>query len=474
MKTDCSFLERALMLFLGVLVFAFMIPDAAAAPTYQVPPSFAPLAEMVKDPVVNISTTQVIKGHPLQPFLGPDSRLREFFGDEFFKRFFGDSPSGNIKTQALGSGFIISPDGLILTNNHVVEKSTEIVAKLQNGEEYKANVIGRDPATDIALIKVVPRPGFPQPARMGDSESARVGDWLMAVGNPFGLGNTVTVGILSAKGRIIGAGPYDDFLQTDAAINLGNSGGPLFNTNAEVVGINTAIVAQGQNIGFAIPINIAKELLPQLKMGRVIRGWLGVMIQDLTPELSKSLGLKDAKGALVTRVMENSPAQKAGLARGDVIISFAGQPVDKAHALSRLVAATQPNAAVRLQFIRDGKLKEVTATIGATPETVEEERPSRTESSWGFTVQELTPELAQELGLEVNEGVIISNVEPGSPASQAGLQNGDLLSEINRKPVRNINDYARIMEQISLSQDLLLLVTRGKGTLYVVLTAPSP
>ncbi|MFH1146107.1 MAG: Do family serine endopeptidase [Pseudomonadota bacterium] len=472
MKIGCLSLGKAVVLFQGILIFAFIVPNAAAAPTYQIPPSFAPLVEMVKDPVVNISTTQVIKGHPLQPFIGPDSRLREFFGDDFFKRFFGDFPSGNIKTQALGSGFIISSDGLILTNNHVVEKATEIVAKLRNGEEYEAKIVGRDPPTDIALIKVDPRPGFPQAVRLGDSESARVGDWLMAVGNPFGLGNTVTVGILSAKGRIIGAGPYDDFLQTDAAINLGNSGGPLFNTSAEVIGISTAIVAQGQNIGFAIPINIAKELLGQLKRGRVIRGWLGVMIQDLTPELAKTLGLKEAKGALVTRVMENSPAQESGLTRGDVIVRFGGQRVDNAHTLSRLVAATQPKAAAGLQFIRDGKLKEIAATIGATPEKVEEELPTRTESSWGFTVQQLTPGLAQELGLEVSEGVIISNVESGSPAAQAGLQTGDLISEINRKPVRNIADCTRVMQQAGLSEDLLLLVTRSKGTLYVVVEAP--
>jgi serine protease Do len=308
----------------------------------QPPTSFANLAQSVKDSVVNISTTQVMSGGAANPFQGPDSPLRDFFGDDFFKHFFGDVPQGRMKTHALGSGFVLDKQGLILTNNHVVEKASEIKVKLENGKEYTAKVLGRDPKTDLALIKVKPDANFPAPLVLGDSDATRVGDWVMAVGNPFGLGETVTVGIISAKGRIIGAGPYDDFLQTDAAINPGNSGGPLFNMKGDVIGINTAIIAQGQGIGFAIPISMAKELLPQLEAGKIVRGWLGVMIQDVTPDLAKSFNLKETNGVLVSDVTQGSPATDAGFKQGDVIIRFDGKPVANAHALSRLVAATAP------------------------------------------------------------------------------------------------------------------------------------
>ncbi|MBW1669168.1 MAG: trypsin-like peptidase domain-containing protein, partial [Deltaproteobacteria bacterium] len=276
-----------LVILIGIVTAFFVAQSVQAAlpgQGYKTPASFADLADKVKRSVVNISTTQVIKGSPLQPFFGPNTPFKFFFGDEFFKHFFGNIPQGEMKTHALGSGFVISRDGFILTNNHVIEKATEIKVRLDSGKEYKAKIVGKDPKTDLALLRVIPDTSFPKPVQMGDSDLIRVGDWVMAVGNPFGLGQTVTTGIISAKGRIIGAGPYDDFLQTDAAINPGNSGGPLFNMKGEVIGINTAIIAQGQNIGFAIPINIAKELLPQLKTGKVIRGWLGVMIQDITPE----------------------------------------------------------------------------------------------------------------------------------------------------------------------------------------------
>ncbi len=288
---------------------------AAAGSGQQGPPSFADLAERVNHAVVNISTTQVLKENPMKPFMGPNSPFRDFFGDEFFKRFFGDGSQGQgaMKTHALGSGFVIDYDGLILTNNHVVEKADEIKIKTDTGKDYDAKVVARDPKTDIALIKVSAGSDFPKPAQLGDSGSIRVGDWVMASGNPFGLGHTITAGIISAKGRVIGAGPYDDFLQTDAAINPGNSGGPLFNMNGEVVGVNTAIVAQGQGIGFAIPINLVKEILPQLKSGKVTRGWLGVMIQDITPELAESFGIKQTTGVLVGDVVPDGPADKAGI-----------------------------------------------------------------------------------------------------------------------------------------------------------------
>jgi serine protease Do len=468
-------------LFFFCALFAFLTAHGAQGASVGVgdktPPSFAPLAEQVKHAVVNISTTQVIKGGSIHPFMGPNSPFREFFGDDFFKRFFGEMPQGEMKTHALGSGFVIDDkEGLILTNNHVVEKATEIKIKVESGEEYDAKVVGRDPKTDLALIKVKPDGDFPKPAVLGDSDALRVGDWLMAVGNPFGLGHSVTVGILSAKGRIIGAGPYDDFLQTDAAINPGNSGGPVFNMNGEAVGINTAIVAQGQGIGFAIPINVAKELLPQLKSGKIVRGWLGVMIQDITPELAKSFGLKETKGVLISQVVDGSPAEKAGLERGDVIVEYSGKEVENAHTLSRLVAATAPNTQADIKIIREGKAKTISVTIGTMPEETAEGKPApeTEESVWGLTVQDLTPELAQRFGLgEEEKGVIITEVKPGSPAADVGLRPGDLIKEVNRNKVENLKGYREAVKKAKKEQGLLLLVKREGGTFYVVLELSS-
>jgi len=457
---------------LGILaLFLTPLPAQAAFPGlgYKTPASFADLADSVKHSVVNISTTQVIKGAPLRPFGGPNSPFGRFFGDDFFKHFFGNIPQGEMKTHALGSGFVISKDGFILTNNHVVKKATEIKVKLDNGREYDAKIIGRDPKTDLALIKVKPDKNFPEPVKLGNSDAIRVGDWVMAVGNPFGLGQTVTTGIISAKGRIIGAGPYDDFLQTDAAINPGNSGGPLFNMKGEVVGINTAIIAQGQNIGFAIPINMAKELLPQLKAGKIIRGWLGVMIQDITPELAKSFGLSTTEGVLVSDVSKGSPAEKAGLKRGDVITRFDGKEVKDSHMLSRVVATTRPKTNVTIDIIRDGKEKSLQVQIGTMPQSQEGLSPENA-GAWGLTVQEITPDLARHLGLNLDEkGVVISGVKPGSPAADAGLRPGDIIKEVDRKEIKDLADYNKAIRKSTKSGGVLLLIKRGEGTLFVVL-----
>ena len=467
------------MLLIGVVTF-FLIGQGAQAALpklgKQAPASFADLADAVKHSVVNISTTQVVKGSPLQPFSGPNAPFGNFFGDDFFKHFFGDMPKGGMKTHALGSGFVISEDGLILTNNHVVEKATEIKVKLESGregKEYDAKVIGRDPKTDLALIQINPDADFPKSVHLGDSDAIRVGDWVMAVGNPFGLGQTVTTGIISAKGRIIGAGPYDDFLQTDAAINPGNSGGPLFNMNGEVIGINTAIIAQGQNIGFTIPINLAKELLPQLKAGKIIRGWLGVMIQDVTSDLAKSFGLKEAKGVLISDITKNSPAEKAGLKRGDVVARFSGKEVENAHMLSRVVAATPPNTDITFGIIRDGKEKTIEVTIGTMPQKMETQLPE-TETAWGLTVHDITPEVAQQLGLNPDEqGVVISGVDPGSPAGEAELRTGDVVKEVNRQEIHNLNDYNQALEKAKQDKSLLLVIKRGGSTHFVVLKSVS-
>jgi serine protease Do len=467
---------KTLLLGVALLNFIAFMPMGQAAyaaqnnSTSATPASFADLAEKVEKAVVNISTTQVVEGNPLTPFMGPGSPFGHFFGLNP-KEFFGNQPQGKMKTHALGSGFIISEDGLILTNNHVVEKATEIKIKLLSGKEYDAKLVGRDSKTDLALIKVTPDSDFPKPAVLGDSDAMRVGDWVMAVGNPFGLGNTVTTGIISAKSRILGEGPYDDFLQTDAAINPGNSGGPLFNMQGQVIGINTAIIAQGQGIGFAIPINMAKELLPQLKKGKVVRGWLGLMIQDITPELAKSFGLKSAKGVLVSEVVKDSPAEKAGLLRGDVILRFAGKEIENARKLSQLAAETAPDTQVKIDILRNGEEKTITVKVGTMPEEEQKAATPEEKSEWGMHVQELTPQLAQQLGLEPGTtGVVITDIKDGSPAADAGLRPGDLITEVNRTAIRNLNDYQQALQKVKKGDQLLLLIKRAAWSFYTVLT----
>jgi serine protease Do len=313
--------------------------------------SFADLAEKLKPAVVNISTTKTVKSGGFRSPFGQGSPFdRNFGGEDFFERFFGDIPQRQFKQKSLGSGFIISHDGYIFTNNHVVEQADKILVKLSDGKEYEAKVIGKDAKTDIALIKIKPSDNLPI-VETGDSDKLRVGDWVIAIGNPFGLEQTVTAGIVSAKGRVIGAGPYDNFIQTDASINPGNSGGPLINLNGEVVGINTAIVASGQGIGFAIPINMARDVIPQLeKSGHVTRGWLGVGIQEVTPALAKSFGLKEEKGALVSQVSKGGPADKAGIEQGDVILEFDGKTIAEMKDLPRIVASTPVGRTVAVKF----------------------------------------------------------------------------------------------------------------------------
>ena len=459
---------------MSVIALILTVEYGHAAQAYSnpaTPASFADLADKVKGSVVNISTTQVVEGNPLMPFLGPGSPFGGFFGPNLPKEFFGNNPHAKMKTHALGSGFIISREGLILTNNHVVEKATEIKIKLQTGKEYDAKLVGRDPKTDLALIQVSPDTDFAQPVILGDSDALRVGDWVMAVGNPFGLGHTVTTGIISAKSRILGAGPYDDFLQTDAAINPGNSGGPLFNMQGQVIGINTAIIAQGQGIGFAIPINMAKELLPQLKTGKIVRGWLGVMIQDITPELAKSFGLMHSNGVLVSDVVKDSPADKAGLLRGDVILRFDGKEIENAHKLSQLVAETAPNTLIKIGLLRNGKEKTLSLKIGTMPEEAQKSISPQKENDWGMMVQELTPQLAQQLDLKPGTtGLVISDISEGSPAAEAGLRPGDLITEVNRTAIKNLSDYQQALQQVKTGENLLLLVKRTGGSFYTVLT----
>jgi serine protease Do len=432
------------------------------------PPSFADLAEALGPAVVNIKVTKIQKTG------GPDlGQLPEGpFGD-MFKRFFGDTPQSpqKFRTQGAGSGVIINSDGTVLTNNHVVDGASEIVVTLSDKQEYKARVVGRDPKTDLAVIKIDAKGPF-KAAALGDSEAARVGEWVLAIGNPFGLSNTVTSGIVSAKGRVIGAGPYDDFIQTDAPINPGNSGGPLFNMKGEVIGINTAIIPNGQGIGFAIPVNTAKTLLPDLvSKGKVTRGYMGVNIQDISENLAASLQLKTTKGALVSEVVQGSPAEKAGVKQGDVITSFNNRAIKDSHELSSAVAGTAVDKDVPLNVMRDGKETALRIRIGRldSPELSSPGAEETSHGKWGLQLQDLTPDVARQLNAKAQQGVVVAGVQPGSPAEEASIQKGDIILEVNRQPVKGLSDMKEKIEKSATRDSLLLLVQRGGNTLYFAL-----
>ncbi|MFH1624255.1 MAG: DegQ family serine endoprotease [Pseudomonadota bacterium] len=431
-------------------------------------PSFVELVKELKPAVVNISTTKVIRGgrQGFMPFESPFGGKSPF--RDFFDKFFEDMIPKNFKQTSLGSGFIIDKDGYILTNNHVIEGADEIKVKLSDGKEFTAEIKGKDPKTDLGLIKIKSSKNLPV-VKLGNSDKLQVGEWVMAIGNPFGLDHTVTAGIVSAKGRIIGAGPYDNFIQTDASINPGNSGGPLFNLEGEVVGINTAIIASGQGIGFAIPINMAKDLLPQLKeKGKVTRGWLGVVVQKITPDLAKSFGLKEAKGALVADVVEGGPAEKAGIKQGDVILEVDGNEIDEMNKLPRLVAAFAVGQKAKVKIVRNKEEKTLTVTIGEFPEKEIVASRQQVEEELGMTVQDLTPEIAKQFGYVNEKGVLITNVSPGSAADEAGIQRGDLIIEVNHQPIENLENYRAILGKVK-EDSVLLYVRRAKSAYYAVL-----
>ena len=353
----------------------------------------------------------------------------------------------------------------------MVENATKIVVKLSDDQEYEAKVIGRDAKTDIAVIKINAKSSLPA-ANFGDSDNLEVGEWVVAIGNPFGLDSTVTSGIVSAKGRHIGQGPYDNFIQTDASINPGNSGGPLINLRGEIVGINTAIFSRtggNMGIGFAIPINLVKELLPQLRgKGKVTRGFLGVLIQKVTPEIADSLGLEKAQGALVANVSKDGPADKAGIKVGDVIIEFDGKEVKDSGDLPIIVARTAVDKKVRMKVVREKKEVVLSVAVGELKdEEVVASAPEKGEL--GLTVQRLTPQMAESLGLEKSEGVVVSAVEPGSAADEAGIRRGDVLMEIDRRPIRNLDEYRKSVAAIKKGKGVLFLVRRGESTLFLAL-----
>ena len=438
----------------------------------MVPGNFTVLAENVRDGVVNIQAVKNGKGggRVFRHFFGKPHGKQNPFEDFFGPGPGGDDPSEGFQQKSLGSGFIIDREGYIVTNNHVVENADELKVKLANGKEFDAKVIGRDPKTDLALIKITGS-GDLQPLKMGDSDALKVGSWVVAVGSPFGLEQTVTAGIVSAKGRTIGAGPYDNFIQTDASINPGNSGGPLINIKGEVVGINTAIVASGQGIGFAIPANMAKEVMPQLKeKGKVTRGWLGVGIQEVTPELARSFDLKDKKGALVSQVFQGGPADKAGIEQGDVILEFDKKEIKDSKDLPRVVAAIPVGKTVPVVISRNGKVINKDVKVGEMEEKVTDTAKAPAGKKLGIAVQNITPEIARALALKDTSGAVVTQVEPGSAAANAGIQQGDVIRQVNRKHVKDAKSVIQAIEEARKGDNILLLIQRGENSLYITVT----
>jgi serine protease Do len=458
---------------LTIVCLALATPGVGSAAAIRTPGkdkgntfSFADLVEKWRPTVVNISTTQTIKSS--RGFSGniPHGNLDN---DDFFRRFFGDIPERELKQKSLGSGLLISKDGYIVTNNHVVAKADKIKVKLSSGKEYDAEVKGKDPNTDLALIKIKTDGDLPF-VKFGDSDKLRVGDWVFAIGNPFGLDHTVTAGIVSAKGRVIGAGPYDNFIQTDTSINPGNSGGPLFNLEGEVIGINTAIVAQGQGIGFAVPINLAKDVLNNLKTkGYVTRGWLGLSIQDITPDMAENLKLKDRQGALVSQVIPGDPADKGGIRTGDIIIAIAGRPIQDSHELLRIVAALPVGKTVVVRIIRNGQEKNLEIVAGERKDLREVASSGKPVDQMGMTMQEITPEMARNLGLQEKGGIVITKVHPNSPADEAGLKGGDIILNVNRIKILGMKDLTDELARSAKTETTMLLVKRDDHTMFVTI-----
>lgn len=449
------------------------------------PDSVADVAEGLQDSVVNISTTQTLKGTAENAPGGPGPKGSPF--EEFFDDFFDDEDSEGVprKVSSLGSGFVVDPSGLVVTNNHVIEGADEIIVNFIDGTKLKVvKILGHDPKTDLALLKVEPKKPL-KAVTFGDSGKMRVGDWVMAIGNPFGLGGSVTVGIISATKRDINAGPYDDFLQTDAAINRGNSGGPLFNMEGQVIGVNTAIISPtggSIGIGFAVPSNSAVQVLDQLKQyGETRRGWLGVQVQNVTDEIAASLGLHEPKGALVAKVSPDSPAAAAGLQPSDVILTFDGHPIDNMRSLPRAVAATSIGKSVAVELLRKGRPMDLTVTVGRLPEGEEvedavksEEAPApepEREDLLGLSIAPLTDELREryQIGRAI-EGVVITEVKPNSPAAQKDVKPGDVIVEVTQEKVKQPQDVKSRLLAVKKSgrRSVLLLLSDAKGELRFV------
>ena len=437
-------------LLMSGFVILFVILGSQSVRAADRPDSFADLAERLSPAVVNISTTMVVNNNdrPQMPQFPEGSPFEDFFKD------FQERGGPSRRAQSLGSGFIIDGAGIVVTNNHVIENADEISVILANDESFEAEVIGRDAKTDIAVLRIEPGDSKLISVSFGNSDGLRVGDWVMAIGNPFGLGGTVTAGIVSARGRDIGSGPYDDFIQTDASINRGNSGGPLFNLDGEVIGINTAIFSQtggSVGIGFAISANLASQVVSQLQdYGRTRRGWLGVFIQEVTEDIADSLGLADAKGALIASVTETGPADEAGLQAGDVIIRFDGKEVVKSRDLPRIVAETAVETTVDVQVVRDGEVKVLSVTLGELEQAENGGLLSRNDSKKraddtklddiGLAVAPITGELREKFDIESDENlIVVIAVAEGSPADEKGVKPGDIILRLNQSSIKSVD-----------------------------------
>jgi len=445
----------------------------------------AAIVKRIRPAVVHISVEKTVSHQQQQG----SQETPEFFNDEFFRKFFGPRLPEEFKQKGLGSGSIVDKRGYILTNNHVVGEADKITVKLPDGREFPAKLVGADPATDLAVIQIK---GKDLPiAKLGNSDQLEVGESVIAIGNPFGLEQTITAGIVSAKGRSqVGLTDYEDFIQTDASINPGNSGGPLVGLEGSVVGVNTAIFSRtggNQGIGFAIPINMAREIMDALiKTGKVTRGFLGVVIQNLTPELSQAMGLKGNNGVLIANVGTNTPAGKAGIRQGDVLMTFNKQPLKSSNELRNIVAGIRPGTKVPVDLVREGKEMTVTVMIEAQPEdmraaiageekereTVQKDKPSGPEKALGIMVRPLTQEIAQQLGYEGLDGVLVASVDPSSPAGEAGLREGSLIVQVNRNPVKNIQGFKRVLARAPRGKHILFLVRAGRATEFVAIKLP--
>lgn len=439
--------------------------------TIFVPESFSNIAETAGPSVINIKTEKTVKdgGQVFRYFFGGPQGENDPRWD-LFNRFYGSPRQREYKQQSLGSGFIIDKDGYIVTNNHVIENADKIKVIMQDGQELDAEIVGRDPNTDLAIIKIQPERDLPV-LKFGNSDSLGVGEWVLAIGNPFGLTHTVTAGVVSAKGRVIGSGPYDDFIQTDASINPGNSGGPLLNMAGEVVGINTAIIPGGQGIGFAIPVNMARGIIEQLKIsGKVTRGWLGVMIQDLSKELAEYYGAPDARGALVAEVVQGEPADKAGIKPKDIITKVDGQPIEKSRELTRMIAAIPVGKQVEVTVWRKGGTQTFKVEIGRREDAKITARESGREPAdeLGLRVSELTTKMARRLNLPVTEGIIVTEVAPQSKAAEAGIQVGDIIQEINNLSVNSIKNFTTVIKETRTGEPIRMLMKRMNAGFVVI------
>jgi len=432
-------------------VFHTLSATVPSAFSIDPPNTFAELAKKVQPAVVNISTAKEVK-----------QRYNPWASDPFFRNYRGSQQGAQKQAYSLGTGFIINEQGDIITNNHVIEGADEISVKLTDGREFEAKIVGRDEKLDIAVIRPVKPDKMPY-VPLGDSDALQVGDWVVAIGNPFGLGHTVTAGIVSAKARDIGAGPYDDFIQTDASINPGNSGGPLFNLNGEVIGINSAIIASGQGLGFAIPINVAKEVVPQLiSKGAVTRGFFGVAVVDMTSDEAKRFGVDQHGGALVAEVVPGSPAEAAGIQRGDVITEFNGSAVDGSRAIPKLVAAMTPGSKANVVLMRSGKKYAFDVTV-TTQDAVSQNMASTQSGTLGVSIRDLSS--AEKSRYRI-QGALVVDVTAGSLAENIGLQTGDLLMEINGKQVASVKDFQQLYQSVGKGQVVRVGLARGPQMYY--------